>query len=79
MRMLTTPARPFIIEGRFPVALPCGQGPALAVFVDSEVRDAFDRRGRVRSTGRHHQGGDFLAVRVEFSLAWSRFCMHHGF
>ena len=32
------------------------------------MRDALDHRGRVRSTGRHHQAGGFLAVRVEFFL-----------
>ena len=36
------------------------------VFEDSEVLDVFDYRGLVRSTGRHHEGGDFLAVCVEF-------------
>ena len=51
------------------------RGMRVLVFEDSEVRDAFDNRGRVRSTGRHHQGGGFLAVRVEFCFAWSRFCM----
>ena len=38
----------------------------MLVFEDSKVRDAFDHRSRVRSTGRHHQVGGFLAVRVEF-------------
>ena len=51
----------------------------MLIFDDSKMRDAFDHRGRVRSTGRHHQGGNFLAVRVELCFAWSRFCMHHGF
>ena len=40
----------------------------MLVFEDSKVRDAFDHRSRVRSTGRHHYGGDFLAVRVKFYL-----------
>ena len=55
------------------------RGMRVLVIEDSKVRDSFDHRSRVRSTGRHHQGGDSLAVRVEFYFAWSWFCMHHGF
>ena len=51
----------------------------MLVFEDSKVRDAFDHRSRVRSTGRHNQGGDFLSVRVEFHFAWFWCGMHHGF
>ena len=50
----------------------------MLVFEDSKVRDTFDHRSRVRSTSRHHQGGDFHAVRVQFNFAWSWICMHHG-
>ena len=49
------------------------------VFEDSKVRDAFDHRSRVRSTGRQHQRGDFRAVRVEVYFAWPWLCMHHCF
>ena len=40
----------------------------MLVFEDSEVRNAFDHRGRVRSTGRYHKGECFLAVGGEFFL-----------
>ena len=45
----------------------------------SKVRGALDHRSRVRSTGRHNQGGGFLAVRVKFHFTWPWFCMHHRF
>ena len=36
----------------------------MLIFEDAKVRDAFDHRSRARSSGRHHQGGDVIAVCV---------------
>ena len=41
------------------------RGMRVLVFEASKTRDAFDHISRVRSTGRHHQGGDLIAVHVE--------------
>ena len=43
-------------------------GMHVLVFENLKVCDAFDHRGRVCSTSRHHEGDEFLAVCVFFFL-----------